>query len=771
MKRSPKAQVLEPLDEAKAQTLFSRVIEIYARNFSRCPQAREFLAARGITDLSLLEGLNVGWSDGGLPPMLPEAGSLRAELTRLGVLTSDGQERHAESLLFPMYDAEGRIANVWSYSVTGGVSFLPNRPIGLWNVAAAKLAPQLYVTSDIFDSLALKAAGYANVAAVPENGGPVDLGELTELGIQKVVLVLGATVPAETSEQFRAKFGSIPISIASLKGSSGAADFSRQHGGQALAESVVAAVHGLTAVNLPGMQPLPGGFTLTLGARRYEIRGLDHSPRRLKATIRAEFAGRIHVDTLDFYAARARRQLVTDLVRFCAESFDRIEAEVMKLLTACEARCAQPELAQAMASAEPIAEADRKEAEAMGRDPKLVEMIVADLERCGVVGEKSNKLLAYLAITSRKLARPLAVMTLSSSGSGKSTLQDAVCRLCPPEDLVKVTALSGKALFYKERGSLQHKVLVLEESEGMKQAAYALRNLISAGELISEVAVKDAATGRLVTMTNKVSGPVAVLLTTTSPDLDSETKSRFFVTNTDESREQTRAILEFQRQQQGLDGLAAAQGAQEIIRRHHTFQRLLQPVSVVNPHAKRLNYDDRRLSSRRDQPKILRLIEAVAFLRQLAKPVRQLGAVNYVEVDETDLRIAASLANGLFGQVISELSHPGQELLIVLEKMRAAAGQTGNGEKDSAFSFTRRQVREFANWANSRVHRYLTELIEFEYVLRASGRRGMPERYLLAAESGAKAERPFLLFPFESIPGSGSGVSGVFQPADLLSRG
>jgi len=50
--------------------------------------------------------------------------------------------------------------------------------------------------------------------------------------------------------------------------------------------------------------------------------------------------------------------------------------------------------------------------------------------------------------------------------------------------------------------------------------------------------------------------------------------------------------------------------------------RLLEPVAVVNPYAEQLTYGDDRLQSRRDQPKYLNLINAVAFLRQMRKPVR-----------------------------------------------------------------------------------------------------------------------------------------------------
>jgi len=52
------------------------------------------------------------------------------------------------------------------------------------------------------------------------------------------------------------------------------------------------------------------------------------------------------------------------------------------------------------------------------RDPKLLPRILTDYERCGVVGEETNKLVCYLAAVSRKLDEPLAIIIQSSSAAG-----------------------------------------------------------------------------------------------------------------------------------------------------------------------------------------------------------------------------------------------------------------------------------------------------------------------------------------------------------------
>ena len=70
-------------------------------------------------------------------------------------------------------------------------------------------------------------------------------------------------------------------------------------------------------------------------------------------------------------------------------------------------------------------------------------------------------------------------------------------KLCPDEDLVKLTSLTGEALFYMGQDALKHKVLALEEHAGAQEADYAIRNLISAKKLVKEATIKDPMTGRL----------------------------------------------------------------------------------------------------------------------------------------------------------------------------------------------------------------------------------------------------------------------------------
>jgi len=771
-----------PLLEERAQVLLERALAIYQKHFADAPEGRAYLAGRGITEASQWERHGVGYCNGKLPELLPNDERVRGELKTLGLLLPDGRERFAGCVVFPIRDAEGRLTTLYGRRCAANTPkenrhhFLPGRPAGLWNAVALKTHAHIVLVESVIDGLSVELAGSANVVAVQGTNGlsAADVQTLRDYGVQRVTLLLdGDRAGREATEKMVLADGPLASSfschVLSLPEGEDPNSYLQKHGAKKLAAFLAQAEPAPDAPDgakkTPGVTVLPGGFAVQFGLRRYEVRGLESGPRKLKATVRVEHAGRLHVDTLDFYSARWRRQLAQDLTRIFDDAAEVIEADIAKLMSLCEASQTGPGLAAAAAPVEAMTPEQRAEAEALGKSPDLIQMILDDYDRCGLVGERANKLLCYLAMTSRKMEKPLAVLILSSSGAGKTMLQDTAMQFCPPEDLVKLTSLSGKALFYKEGSSLKNKVLALEEGDGVEEAMYALRNLISAGELVSESTIKDPASGRLTTMENRVEGPTAVFLTTTKPDSDPETKSRFFITSVDESRAQTQAILASQRRRQTLAGLTDKLAVEPVLRKHRNFQRLLQPLPVVNRYADQLSYADDRLQGRRDQPKYLNLINAVALLRQMqkqARPVRngEAGTVAYIEVDKEDIRLANELATEILGHSLDELSRPATDLLQLLVKMQAKPAKDTAKEKNpgrrppttdeaqwvqAAPAFTRRQIREFTGWSNARVHRYLQELIELEFVLMEHGRNGVLHRYRLAYDGQGEDGGKFLL--------------------------
>jgi hypothetical protein len=124
----------------------------------------------------------------------------------------------------------------------------------------------------------------------------------------------------------------------------------------------------------------------------------------------------------------------------------------------------------------------------------------------------------------------------------------------------------------------------------------------------------------------------------------------------------------------------------------------------------------------------------------------------YIEVDREDVRLANELATELLGHSLDELSRPASDLLRLLVDM--TKGDTAKEKKADLppsagprhpAAFTRRQIREHSGWSNARVHRYLSELIEFEFVLMEHGRNGVMHRYRLCYDGEGQDGQKFLL--------------------------
>jgi hypothetical protein len=187
-----------------------------------------------------------------------------------------------------------------------------------------------------------------------------------------------------------------------------------------------------------------------------------------------------------------------------------------------------------------------------------------------------------------------------------------------------------------------------------------------------------------------------------------------------------------------------------IVQRHHAFQRLLRPLTVVNPFEPLLTYADDRLAVRRDQPKYLNLILAVTFLHQMQRDVKHDEVCgDYIETTLADIAVANELATELFGQTLSELSRPGQELLrLVFDHVTSQATRQGLADGHPVHAdqvtFSRRELREALKWSEYQLRTYLDELAQLEYVLPLAGKQGQPFRYRLLYDGQGEGGQRFL---------------------------
>ncbi len=487
-------------------------------------------------------------------------------------------------------------------------------------------------------------------------------------------------------------------------------------------------------------------ITLAFGDRRYRVRGLDKnkSYEVLKVNVLASCGNGLHVDTFDLYSAKHRQHFIKVAALELAQEENTLKKDLGKVLLKLEElqeKHFEGDQAQEKQPGQ-LSDEEQQQALELLRDPGLLQRILSDFERCGVVGEETNKLVGYLAAGSRKLDRPLAVIIQSTSAAGKSSLMEAVLNLMPEEERVQYSAMTGQSLFYMGETNLKHKILAIAEEEGASQASYALKLLQSEGEITIASTGKDDSTGNLVTREYKVEGPVMLFLTTTAIDIDEELLNRCVVLTVNESREQTQLIHAAQRKRRTLAGLESKLEKDHLVALHRNAQRLVRPLSVINPYADQLTFLDDKTRTRRDHEKYLTLIDSIALLHQYQREVKTVNSngktIEYLEVQLSDIEIANRLAHDVLGRTLDELPAQTRNLLNLIQQMVISeCKQQSLEQKD--YRFSRRDVRETVQWSDTALKVHVARLVEMEYLLVHRGRGGRYDYELLFDGNGTES--------------------------------
>lgn len=479
---------------------------------------------------------------------------------------------------------------------------------------------------------------------------------------------------------------------------------------------------------------------LAIDTRRYRVRGLEKnlSYGALKVNLMVRSDDLFHIDSLDLYQARQRSAFIHQASVELGEAEERIKRDLGLVLLKLEELQAET-IKKVLEVQPPEDEMDaalREKALSFLKSPDLVDRILTDFGKLGVVGEDTNVLTGYLAATSRKLEKPLAVIIQSSSAAGKSSLMEAVLNLMPESERVQYSALTGQSLFYMGETNLKHKILAIAEEEGASNASYALKLLQSEGVITIASTGKDDATGQLVTKEYKVEGPVMLFLTTTAIDIDEELLNRCMVLTVNETRAQTRAIHDLQRHRQTLEGLLMDMDRSEILSLHRAAQSLLRPLKVVNPYASDLDFADGQTRTRRDHMKYLGLISSIALLHQHSRDIKRVDhhgkTIEYVEVIPSDIALANKLAGVVLGRTLDELPPQTRKLLIQLQDwIKARAKHDRLPMRD--IRFKRKDARDELGWSDTPLKVHLKRLVEMEYLNlhRASGIGGIHFEYSL----------------------------------------
>lgn len=405
--------------------------------------------------------------------------------------------------------------------------------------------------------------------------------------------------------------------------------------------------------------------------KMFTVNILDESERaQAKVKLQAAFPALVkseYAEPLESKLAEIARSVVEELNRTGKQS-DKADSQEKPKRASREQLLAELDK-QAEQALSDMPDAIRAEAEDMLHDPNLIDLVLEDIEACGVVGERELALTMYLIGTSRLLDNPLAAIVQGLSSTGKSFVPDRAARLFPAEAVLVATDMTAQALYYLPTGKLIHCFVVAGErsrkqNDERADATRALREMLSGGELNKVVTISPKRKQEAVSIWQP--GPIAYCESTTLTSIFDEDANRCLLLASDESPEQTRRIV-----------LAAAKRAagqnsdtQAITLKHHALQRMLRRVRIRIPYAEALAaaIPVQRPQARRAINYALDMIRAVALLHQRQRASSAVQHGDTIEAAEYDYVVARRqlidpLGRALGGDLTPAVSNFGRRLV------------------------------------------------------------------------------------------------------------
>src|SRR5258708_3190221 len=140
-----KAKEAEAIDDA---ALVREVLDFYHETLKASPEAIDYLASRGLSDVALIDHFRLGYANRTLAYRLPaksrKAGAdLRGRLERLGLLRGSGHEHFRGSIVVPILGERGQLAQCYGREIGPKLRegtplhlYLASPHAAVWNVDA-----------------------------------------------------------------------------------------------------------------------------------------------------------------------------------------------------------------------------------------------------------------------------------------------------------------------------------------------------------------------------------------------------------------------------------------------------------------------------------------------------------------------------------------------------------------------------------------------------------------------------------------------------------
>ena len=413
-----------PLDaDADDQTLFKQVLGYHQERLWRNSAALDYMQFRGICSEEAIKTFEIGFADRTLGLRLPhknrrEGAQIRERLQRLGLYRESGHEHFNGCLLFPIYDRNGSVKQIYGRKIGRQKNkvfhlYLPGPKRGIWNPECLT-SPEIILTESVIDALTFWVNGFQNVTCIYGTDGFTDehLQTFKEKRTQRIYLAydrdqdgnqaaerdakrlsgIGIECfrilfpPGQDANEYAGKMPSAKNSLAAavkaaqwlgLKSPTSKQDDHSQNGQTTTLPPVTK--------NLWELREAGDDIFLEIGDRQYRIRGLTRNTsfEVLKVNLRIWYNERYYLDVLDLYRSRERGNFISAAAAETQLSVELIKRDLGRVLLALE-ELQEKRIREAMAPQKreiDISDTEKKAALNLLNSPALGERAICWVER------------------------------------------------------------------------------------------------------------------------------------------------------------------------------------------------------------------------------------------------------------------------------------------------------------------------------------------------------------------------------------------------------
>lgn len=414
----------------------------------------------------------------------------------------------------------------------------------------------------------------------------------------------------------------------------------------------------------------PTGVRFSLDGLTVDAEDLDRDRYGQKAIVTVRWGDLCcYRDRTNFDDSRRREKFVENVCRRAEAKLERDAASLIanrlnedfliqlgeECRTRPEERPTDPEM-EKVQRAEAAAAAEQR-ARTLLDDPKILARVTEAIKANGYVGDPTPAKLAYVALTSRFLERPINLALVADSSAGKNLTIDMALMLVPREAVYMFSAGSPRSIIYTDE-DFRNRIVVFKEADSIPSdapAASAVRALAEDNELRYEVTTSDQRTGKFKTEVIRKQGPTG-LITTSTRALRHQLSTRVLRVPMAADVNTTQEVIESKGRcaagnavsRPDLAPFLALQEWLSIVGEHRVIVPFGEELARLMPEAQ-----DVRL--RRDFDKVLSCVKTIALLHQCQRERTKNGEI-VATID--DYAIARDLLESSFYAGADEICPP-----------------------------------------------------------------------------------------------------------------